>query len=206
MLNRTRQARLKPILIVRLLWFLSAVSLHSESKKMYELFGPDLKLGSEKAQNLHERAETSFHAGDFAQAHKLLDEALVNIKTSPLSDPRDLPIVLTSIAQVYLEEAEFDKAVPILKDSIEMAEKSLGADHPVVGRSLNVWGLTDRAKGEFNAAISLLQRSAAIFRKAYGEQNFCSLAVSHNLALIYRDQGKYSESLAIFEHQLPIAE
>ncbi len=206
MLSPANQARLKALFLVWLLWFLSAMNLYSESKKLYELLGPDFRLGSEKAQALHEKAETSFHAGEYAQAHQLLNEALGIIKASPTPDPRDLPNLLTSIAQVYLEEAEFDKGLPLLKESTEMAEKSLGADHPVVGRALSVWGLTARAKGELNAAIPLLLRSAAIFRKAYGEEHFCSLATSHNLALVYRDQGKYSESLAILEHQLPIAE
>ena len=65
-------------------------------------------------------------------------------------------------------QGHYDRAVVVAKMALQVAEQSLGPDHPNVANSLNSLAGLYRTQGQYTQAEPLFKRSLAIWEKALG--------------------------------------
>lgn len=71
------------------------------------------------------------------------------------------------IGKLY-SEGKYDKALPLARRVVEIMEKALGSDHPLVAASFNNLAVLLISKGKYGEAEPLLQRVIAIREKSLG--------------------------------------
>jgi tetratricopeptide (TPR) repeat protein len=87
----------------------------------------------------------------------------------------------------------------LYEQSLAIAEKALGPEHPDVAASLNNLAALLRAQGSYAEARPLLERSLAIREKALGPEHPDVATALNNLAVLLEDIGSYSEARHFFE-------
>src|SRR4030067_1141488 len=99
---------------------------------------------------------------------------------------------LNKEVQSLYRQGQYDRAVPLAKKALAVAEKTHGPDHPKVATSLNNLAELYRAQGQYTAAEPLSKRSLAIVEEALSP-NHPDVATSlNNLAALYLAQGQYT--------------
>ncbi|WP_204152063.1 tetratricopeptide repeat protein [Leptolyngbya sp. CCY15150] len=107
--------------------------------------------------------------------------------------------------QLY-QQGQYDEAIPLAQQALDIRETALGENHLYVATSLNNLAELYRAQGNYAAAEPLFQQSLAIRETALGE-NHPDVATSlNNLANLYLDQGNYAAAQPLLEHSLSIYE
>ncbi len=102
------------------------------------------------------------------------------------------------------QDGKYTEATKIYEESLEVAEKVFGPNHPNVATSMsNLAGLYG-AQGKYSEAEPLFKRALAIREKALGPDHL-DVAISLNdLAELYRSQGRYTEAEPLYKRSLPI--
>ena len=72
---------------------------------------------------------------------------------------------LNNLAELYETQAKYNQAEPLIKRSLAIREKSLGADHPDVAQSLENFAVLLKATHRDAEAERLLARAKAIREK-----------------------------------------
>ncbi|MGA9997204.1 MAG: CHAT domain-containing tetratricopeptide repeat protein [Pyrinomonadaceae bacterium] len=101
---------------------------------------------------------------------------------------------------------EFDAALVLFNQALELSEKHFGPEDEWVGMTLDYIGETYINKGEFTKAEQLLKRSIKILEKE-PELNGASYAKAlHDLAVVYDYLGDFSRAQPLYEQALAIRE
>ena len=79
----------------------------------------------------------------------------------------DLAALNAQVEKLY-GEGKYAEATEIAKQSLALAEKKFGTDHPSVGSSLNNLALLYASQGRYAEAEPLYKRSLALGEKALG--------------------------------------
>jgi CHAT domain-containing protein/Tfp pilus assembly protein PilF len=130
-----------------------------------------------------QRAPVSGQSGDVEEAYRLNQEAV----------------------KLY-QQGKYNEAEPLLKRSLDILQKALGANHPDVATSLNNLAQLYSDQGNYSAAEPLYKRSLEIREKALGP-NHADVALSlNNLGGLYLLQGNYSAAEPLYKRSLSIWE
>jgi tetratricopeptide (TPR) repeat protein len=98
-------------------------------------------------------------------------------------------------AGTYLQvHARLDDALPLMLRAVDIAEATLGRDHPNVATRLSNLAAILRDLGRPREARPLLERALAIDEAAYGRDHPTVAARLSNLAMILRDLGRAEEA------------
>jgi CHAT domain-containing protein/Tfp pilus assembly protein PilF len=109
-------------------------------------------------------------------------------------------------AQELYNAGQYDNALPLLEQMVEVATRTYGPGHPYVADSLFSLGEVYKKKGDYARAVSLLERALAIREQALGRDHAHVATTLHSLAELYRQQGDYQRSRQTFERALAIRE
>lgn len=82
----------------------------------------------------------------------------------------NLATPMVNLAAVYVTAARYGEAEPLLIRSLELRERQLGADHPLVAATLLHYSILLRQTGRGREAGKLEARATAILRR-HGEEN-----------------------------------
>ena len=85
-----------------------------------------------------------------------------------------------------LEDAE-----PLLRESLEIMRKALGAEHPIVGASLNNMGTLLKALGRLEEAEPLLRQSLEIKHNPKLKESL------ESLRKLLQDMGRFEDAGAL---------
>jgi CHAT domain-containing protein/Tfp pilus assembly protein PilF len=108
---------------------------------------------------------------------------------------------------VRLESAaKYDEAGPLLQRALEIREKNLGPEDPLVAEALNSLANLSRVKGDYGTAETLHQRALAIREKALGAEHPDVATSLNNLALVYWNKGNYTVAEPLHQRALAIRE
>ena len=113
---------------------------------------------------------------------------------------------LNSKALELFSLGRYDEGMEVAKQSLALAERTLGADH--LATALSCSGLANfySVQGRYAEAEPLLERSLTIFEKALGREH-PDVAISlNNLAGLYESQGRYAEAEPLYKRALAIRE
>jgi len=101
---------------------------------------------------------------------------------------------LNEQALKLFQAGKIAEAINLTKKIIELAEKSVAPDDPIIAQILfNLAALYD-AQGSYTEAELLYKRSIAIREKALGVNDRSVADALNNLAAIYQIQARYGEA------------
>ncbi len=104
------------------------------------------------------------------------------------------------------KKGEIDRAVLVGMQTIEIAEKASGAEHPSVALSLSSVGVIHNLSGKYAKALPLFDRALAIREKAFPADDEQVLAGIKNLATTYTHLKQLDRALPLFERLLSAQE
>ena len=91
-------------------------------------------------------------------------------------------------------QGRYDRAVVVAKKALQVAEQTLGPDHPSVATSLNNLAMLYDTQGQYAQAEPLYTRSLAIGEKALGPDHPDVATSLENLAALYRKTNHGNEA------------
>ncbi len=168
----------------------------------YRLDHPDNELAL--AASLHRMANLHDAVGSYDAAEPLAARS-VEIRRRLLGDSRELAESLNTLGNVVWHQGRLDEAETIHRAALAIRENILPADHDDIAKSLHNIGALRYFASDYAAAEDLYKRSIDIERQ-HGEDNYHLATSMHVLAIVYQDQGKYSDALRLETRSLQIRE
>jgi tetratricopeptide (TPR) repeat protein len=92
------------------------------------------------------------------------------------------------------------------KDPLEIAESSLGRNHPDVANTLSNLGALYETQSRYAEAESMFKRSLAIVEGAFGSDHPDVVGRLSNLAVVYEREGRNDEAEQLLKRSLEISE
>lgn len=99
---------------------------------------------------------------------------------------------------------EYDKALPLFIQSMNIKEKVLGELHPDYASSLDNLASLQRNMGNYDQALPLFIKSKDIRIKTLGEQHEDFAVSLNNLANLYESMGNYDQALPLYIQSMNI--
>ncbi len=168
----------------------------------------------------HARGNSSCNQGDFGASLDYYKKALEIYKTNKNNDDEftnnsKIADTLNNIAIVHRYLGDYDKAIKILENSLDIKAKlnvsRAGIDYvdnplPTLGHSLNNLGLLHQDKRNFKRALDFFFEALECYEKAYkSEPNHPNIAsILNNIGLCYQDAEDYVKSLDFLNDALEV--
>jgi len=178
---------------------------YSEAK--LDFLRDDLKHLTDVKQRIEQRLRIAdlFHVlARWNEAEKQLD--IAKHEAENLEDPGATAGVLNDLAQLLQATNRLEEAEPLMRQALQIDEKSFGPDHPDVARDLNNLAQLLKATNRMEEAESLMRRVIEIFQKSLGE-NHPNVAVSlNNLAQLLKATNRMEEAEPLMRQALQMDE
>ena len=120
-------------------------------------------------EKLTDAGVKAYQEGRYAEAEKLLSDALKEAEKLGPNDPR-LAASLNNLAAIYDAQGKYAEAEPLYKRSLAIREKALGPDHPDVATTLENYADLMRKTGREAEAEKMKVRATAI-REQHAKPN-----------------------------------
>ena len=104
--------------------------------------------------------------------------------------------LLSSLANVYRRQGRYDEAFTLLRQTLNVLEKSSGPEHPRTASALASLGNLFAAQAKYPEAVDYTQRALHIYRKTFGENSPRLYESQSLLARWAIKQGKLEPALA----------
>jgi serine/threonine protein kinase len=108
------------------------------------------------------------------------------------------------LAATLVDYGRLDEAEPLLAQVLAFQRRSLGAQHPDVGSTLNSQAILAWKRGDFARAIAQLEQAVALWRAAKHPGRLAGGL--HNLGMVLRDAGRLEEAHARLREALALRE
>lgn len=180
------------------------MSRFSDAEKLY-LTSINIE-SSARIRNDPERAVTLFNLAvlyvqkqKYGDAERLLLQAKEILVTAPTSERQRemLSSVLTTIGDTYSKQQDYARAAPVFRELAAHAERTHGADHPVLATVLDRLSQTYRDTGDFEKAIPLARRALEIVdqkKDRSPELSHLTTTFQSNLTVLLMTAKKYDEA------------
>ncbi|MDQ2920083.1 MAG: tetratricopeptide repeat protein, partial [Acidobacteriota bacterium] len=171
----------------------------SQSPTAGTAFGQVLELLTQSHQKLA--------AGQTDEAISLADRALKIAEKDLGPDHSAAALSLATLAQLYDQKADYDRAEPIYQRALAIAEKpNSGLEPFFVAILLNGLGRVYDLKGDFARAEPLFKRALAIQEKTLGPEDSQIATTLTNLGVMYQNKGDYEPAEQLLQRALAIRE
>jgi len=144
--------------------------------------------------------------GNTITAREILDRGAENIDTELKDQPILQARMMLTMGYVYKNLGLYQKAEPLMVDSLQIREKFLGPDHADTGESLNALAILQSQQGRYAESETNFKRALAVREKVFGPDRPETAQTLGNLANTYNEQARYEESEAVFKRALAIEE
>ncbi len=108
------------------------------------------------------KSNTLLHQGEYSEAAKVAEEALIVAEKTFRPDHPQVVIYLNNLAAVYQAQGRYAEAGPLYKRSLKIVEKALGPDHPDLAFVLENMAECCRKMGKEDEAKKLEARAKKI--------------------------------------------
>jgi class 3 adenylate cyclase/tetratricopeptide (TPR) repeat protein len=168
---------------------------------------PETRETIELTIDIHIDVRSAYNPlGDLARMSDHLHEA--EVLARPLGDQHRLGRIITFMVVQRLLSGDYDKSVIFGQEALTIT-RTLG-DHSIEVVATSFLGLTHLARGEFGAAVALLERNVALEgdlgTERFGSPVIQSAISSAWLAEVFSDLGRFDEALGHAEASVRIAE
>ena len=151
-------------------------------------------------------ADLCANRNELDRAAELLAPVLGMISSAPDLDPAVAAQALGSIGRVHLSRGEYVEGGEVLTQAIELAERTLGPDAPLVGDLVNDRIYYFHRQKMWDLAIADGRRALEIRERHYGPDDPRVGTTLSNLALALNGSGRFEEAAAIGERVLELRE
>jgi eukaryotic-like serine/threonine-protein kinase len=158
--------------------------------------------GRRRASLWSAEAAMALAAGEYDEAIALGDQ-LRRFWTGR-DDPVELSTVLGNLATALRQKGEYDRAVELHQQALELIEAHYGVDHPETAFALRRHGLSLSHAKQHEAALEQLERSLALHRRAQGGEHMDVAGTLDGIGRVLRAVGRLDEALARHEEALVI--
>lgn len=163
----------------------------------------DPGVGTSRAQAMLGLADVS-HARRHAEpARASYRDALASMPKGSEQHPTRAKI-LASFASFESREGDYEGAVRMANEALEIQEKVFGAEHPDIAVTLNGLGTSLQSLERYEEAKRALQRSVDMRRSLEGVRSATIAPPLSNLALIEQAQGNLDVARTMFEEVLSL--
>ncbi len=100
----------------------------------------------------------------------------------------------------------YGEALSFAQESLTLAERAWGSEHPLVARSLNMVGILQQRHGRHAEAEAAFLRALAIREKLLGPDHVDVATALNNVAVLYLDMGFYARAEPLYQRSLAIRE
>lgn len=132
------------------------------------VFGPDHERVGITLNNL---ADSLRARGAFVEAGELFDEAIAIFKVNPGDPSLRLAITMHNAGVMHLEQSQFQRAIPLLKNAAEMSASLLPENHWIPAQFKVKWAECLLDQGEVDRAHDMLTQSRPVLVAALGESH-----------------------------------
>ncbi|HEU5377772.1 MAG TPA: FxSxx-COOH system tetratricopeptide repeat protein [Ktedonobacteraceae bacterium] len=114
--------------------------------------------------------------------------------------------LLTHVAAYLSRRVRYAEAGPLFRRAVQMGERFLGAEHPLVAEALTGWANLSQERGKYTEAESLFERAFSIRQRALADQHPLLASSLNMLGYCYYKQGKYEQAENCYRRALHIQE
>ncbi len=111
---------------------------------------------------------------------------------------------LLALADSLAAASDFNAAIKIELQALELAEDKYGPVDPTVAKILVYLGIEHLSIGDYEAAESYLLRGLEVRETVLGVDHPKTAGVLNNIGILYNNQGRYSEAEPVFERAIAI--
>jgi len=164
----------------------------------------DLKKGDdpEVAESLHALGRLRWEQSDYADAEKLIREALDMARR--LDDRERVTACLGDLAVVFQSQGEYVQAEPMLREALDVSRQLWGQESDRVADNLNNLAWVVQAQGRTPEAEGLFREALAVNRGMLGAEHPSVLVSTLNLASILDREGKRAEAESMYVATAPL--
>ncbi len=166
----------------------------------YHFLFPEAIQLLQKAGNYQDRR------GQYAQAERFLQQALILADGMPGMDELTLADLLNALAIIRRNQGRLVQAEPLTRRALAIRERVLGTNHPTVADCYNHLGIIVLRQGRLAEAETMYRQALAIYEHSLGTGHLLYANPLANLGLLYHDQGRYVEAEPLFQQALAISE
>jgi len=142
-------------------------------------------------------SSNAYHiVGDVRRSLAMLRQALDHF-IERLGDHPYTATAMSDIGHRYLALGRIDEAEAHCKAAHEMCQRQWGTHHFTFMDSLRGMANVHRARGRFDLALPLQQRSTALRREVTGPEHGDTIVEIRNLGDLYREMGDYDQALSL---------
>jgi tetratricopeptide (TPR) repeat protein len=116
----------------------------------------------------------------------------------------DRGFAYNTLGLAYDNKGEYAKAIGYHEKSLNVRLKTLGAEHPEVGKSYSNIGAVYSNKAEYDKAIGYHEKALAIRLKTLGPEHPLVGASYNNIGAVYSNKAEYDKALGYHEKALAI--
>jgi CHAT domain-containing protein/Tfp pilus assembly protein PilF len=113
--------------------------------------------------------------------------------------------LFTEFPRLY-RAGKYDEALSLVERRLEIREKVLGPEHPVVVAIVNNLAILYQQIGDYTKAKSLFQRTLTSKEKALGSEHPDVARLLNNLAFLHKSRGDYAKAEPLYLRALTIKE
>jgi serine/threonine protein kinase/Flp pilus assembly protein TadD len=135
---------------------------------------------------------------------RLLDAGAERMARDLADQPEIRAEVSTLIGRVYQRLGLYDKALPLLQQSLALGRQSVGPEHVSIAQTLNDLGVLHREHGDTASAQPLLEESLAMRRHLLGSVDRDVAVTLVELSRVLRDRGLDAKAEPLLREALAI--
>lgn len=138
--------------------------------------------------------------GSYAFFHQLLLEYFVSLD----EDSPDTAENLDTLARLYCEQGQFEKAISLLQQALRIAEQTLEADDPNLAVMLNNLAWCYSSSGQYEEALPLQQRALSLREHVLGPSHLDTANIIYKLAELYCNLERFGEAEPLLQRLMAI--
>ena len=162
-----------------------------------------MPLSSESSERHLDAGRRALSLGDLATAESELRAAITDAEAAAAA-PELLAASLASLAQLLYQARRFSEAAPVFARTLELRERSVGADDPSLVPSLHNLAAVHVAAGSAAAAEPLLRRALSILERTHGPEHPELAGVLNALSQLCLRRGAYADAEPLLKRLLAI--
>ncbi len=155
-------------------------------------------------KQLNAQVAKAYQAGRYQEGIVLGEKAYKRALYSLGEKNLDTLVSMNNLALLYKSQGKYNKAKPLLVETLRLSKEVLGEKHSDTLISMNNLALLHRFQGEYNKSEPLLIKTLQLRREVLGEKHPDTLTSMNNLALLYKSQGEYNKAEPLYVKTLQL--
>jgi len=113
-------------------------------------------------------------------------------------------VALNNLGLIYANMGQYEKALPLQNEILEITKATFGETHPDYATRLNNLAHLYSKMGQYEKALPLYEEALEISKASLGEAHPKYASMLNNLALLHFYMGQYEKALPLYEEALKL--